>query len=79
MENLIPPATLALIIGLTQAIKMAGLPSRFVPIVAIALGVCAIYLTEGVTGQTTILGITIGLFSVGLFSSGRALLALKKE
>lgn len=68
METLLPPATLAAIIGLTQVLKMSGIPKTWIPITTLALGVCAIYLTEGVTGTTTILGIMVGLMSMGLWS-----------
>lgn len=74
METLIPPATLALIIGLTQVLKLSGLPKRWVPLSALALGICAVYLTDGVSGGSTILGIMVGLMSIGLFSGGRATL-----
>jgi hypothetical protein len=74
MNNIIPPIILALIIGLTQALKKAGLPTRFAPLVAVALGLCAVFLTEGVSGNSVILGLVVGLTSVGLFSGTRATL-----
>lgn len=58
--------------GLTEVAKTIGLPSRFAPLVAIVFGVLAASLS-GFSGETTLQGIKLGLLSVGLWSSTRAI------
>lgn len=63
---------IGLIVGLTQAIKMLGLPKRFVPITAIAIGVSLSFILVGVSGINAVAGIIAGLVSVGMFSGVKA-------
>ena len=55
------------VIAICQAIKVAGLPSRFVPLLAIALSVGAAFYFEGANILATVGGVILGLASSGLF------------
>lgn len=68
-----------LIVPIVQAIKAAGLPDRFAPIVAVVLGlVLAFAVALGVPGPdqpyvlTVLLGLASGLSAAGLYSGVRA-------
>lgn len=61
----------AIVIGLTEVIKRAtGLEKRYIPLLAVILGVILSFIGAylGVISATLISGITAGLVSVGLFS-----------
>lgn len=64
----------AVVIGAVQLAKQAGLPTRWCPLLAVALGVSS---TVGLTGfsfapEIIFTGVVVGLTSVGLFSGARA-------
>lgn len=63
MEQLIIPV----IIGVSEAIKRAGIPSQFIPLVAIVLGAFAYYAIPGLSGGI-VDGIVAGLAACGLWS-----------
>lgn len=70
----------AIALGLTQVVKAAGLPKRFIPLVAIALGVGFNFLGKyvGVGYQEVILyGTMAGLSAVGLYDIGKKTIAGK--
>lgn len=74
LEYLISPiAQVALIIGLAELAKKAGLPKRFIPIVDVGIGLLSgigIYgmaLGYGIV-KGIILGVAMGLSACGLFS-----------
>lgn len=62
----------ALTLGLVQAVKQVGLPSKFAPLVALAFGIGLSALTITITGlswpMVVISGLIAGLTSVGLYS-----------
>lgn len=58
------------VIAGTQAIKVLGVPERFAPLTAVAVGIA---LALG-TKQTVLVGVLAGLSSVGLYSGFRAVL-----
>lgn len=60
----------AVIIGLTQVAKMAGLPSKYAPLLAIIFGVLGTLSLSlfSVTANTIIAGLVVGLMSMGLYS-----------
>ena len=64
------PATM----GLVEVAKSAGLPSKFAPIVSLAIGTCLGVATslENI-GKGIIVGIAIGLSASGLYSGTKAL------
>lgn len=62
-----------IVVGLVEVAKGIGLPPRFAPIAAIALGVGLSFLS-GLSWQTSaVQGILIGLAASGLWSGARAL------
>ena len=68
-----PMAQVALIIGIAEIIKRAGLPTKFIPLVDLVLGLISGIFVYGVMqeygiGTGAILGIALGLSACGLFS-----------
>lgn len=64
-----------LVIALVEIIKQLGVPSRFAPLVSIALGVGGAFLLPGAleTVQMTVLsGLVIALTASGLYSGSKA-------
>lgn len=60
----------ASIIGIVQVIKSAfNFPSRFVPILALTLGVVATTVYQGFGQEVVFAGIVAGLSASGLYSS----------
>lgn len=57
-----------MVFALTEVIKMAGLPSRFLPLVSIALGVGLAI----ASGQSWFVGIVYGLTASGLYAGAKA-------
>lgn len=57
-------------LGLTQAFKIAGLPSRYSPIVAIIVGMIMNMALAGLSAESAVTGMVIGLSAVGLYESG---------
>ena len=57
-------------LGLTQAFKIAGLPSRYSPIVAIIIGTILNLALAGLSAESAVTGMVIGLSAVGLYESG---------
>lgn len=62
------------IVALVSAIKMAGLPSKFAPLLSIAFGVASGLLIGGVTVDAGVVGLLFGLSASGLYSGGKAML-----
>ena len=60
-------ALVIVILALCQAAKMAGLKSRWIPLLAVALGLVWGWYSGGVDWTSLITGITTGLASVGLW------------
>ena len=54
-------------LGLTQAFKIAGLPSRYSPIVAIVVGTIMNLALAGLSAESAVTGMVIGLSAVGLY------------
>ncbi len=67
-------AVVPAVIGLTQIAKTAGLPGQFAPIIAVMLGILAglaeMYGTQWPIIQTIVVGVGLGLSSIGLYSAG---------
>jgi len=71
------PAILAvvpLVMGFTQFIKTSNyVKPRFVPIICLILSVGGAFLVTDVSWQQTLIqGISVGLLSIGVFSSARS-------
>ena len=59
---------ISVITGVIQALKIAGLPSRFAPLLAIAFGIAFSAFANTVFNfQTVLFGIITGLSSMGLY------------
>lgn len=65
---------IAIVVGLIQAIQLAfKLPSRFKPILSLALGIGLAFLgVEGSVSNIIFSGIIIGLSASGLYSGAKA-------
>ena len=70
---------IAIITGLTQVIKLAvNLKKRYIPIIAVLLGVALAFIySQSDAGETIINGIILGLSSVGLYSGSKAIIKNK--
>ena len=68
MENAI--VMTAAVLGLTQAFKIAGLPAKYSPIVAILVGAVMYVAVAGISPEHIVTGVVIGLSAVGLYESG---------
>lgn len=62
----------AIVMGLTEVVKRLGLPKRFVPLFSVVLGAGISMLMTGVTNQSIIAGVVVGLVSCGLYSGTKA-------
>lgn len=67
---------IALVIGLTQVVKkMRFIADRYIPFVALILGVAVVTMLEAsVTGITIASGIVVGLSSMGMWSGSKTIL-----
>lgn len=75
-------AVVPLIIGLVSVLTSIGLPKKFAPVVSLVLGVLAgvIYVAPNDPAQGAIVGLALGLASVGLYSGAKNTLeGAKKE
>ena len=66
--NVIVGAIVVVIITICQAVKIAGLPSRWIPLLAIALGIVGAYFFGN--GSSLLIvssGVIVGLTSAGMF------------
>lgn len=81
---LTPTAQIALIIGIAELIKRAGMNSKYVPLVDVALGlvsgICVYGLAMGYgILNGVMLGLALGLSACGLFSGVKNLLHKDNE
>jgi hypothetical protein len=74
-------ALVPVIIGLSELFKRFGIPSRFIPLVALALGqfFSFFYLAPGDTKKAIIYGIALGLSAIGLFSGTKNTIMSRKK
>jgi hypothetical protein len=56
-----------LVAGICQAIKFAGLQSRFVPLLSVVLGIAGAFVFDGVNFLSTGAGVILGLSTSGLY------------
>lgn len=68
MQNAIVLTTAVL--GIVQACKIAGLPAKYSPIVAILVGMILHLALAGLSAESAVTGMVIGLSAVGLYESG---------
>lgn len=69
---------IAVIVGLSQLAKELGVKDKFIPILAILLGIIGgtLYLYTGDIKSGVMSGIIMGLSSVGLYSGGKNIIEL---
>jgi hypothetical protein len=69
-EILLDSSLVAIIVGVCEVAKKTGVPSRFIPALAIlfGLGSSAFFFMDGATAEIVFTGIAYGLGAVGLFS-----------
>lgn len=72
---------IAVIVGLVELLKQAGLPKKASPLVALAFGVAGgvIYMFPGDVKAGIFMGLVMGLSASGLYSGGKALLEHKEK
>lgn len=62
-----------IILGVVQALKVAGLKSKYAPITAIALGVAGFYFfSDGEVANRVVEGLVSSLSAMGLYSGAKA-------
>lgn len=66
----------ALTIGLVEVIKFTGVPRRVLPLIALAVGVCAAYLLADFTISSVIItdGIVAGLSAMGFWTGTKVVI-----
>ena len=68
-------ALVGVVMGLTQMVKMAGLPDRYAPLVALVFGIVISIMMSNITGemlnQAIFTGIMAALSAMGLYSGGK--------
>ena len=57
--------------GVVEALKVVGIPGRFLPLVAIALGACSGFFLVSASILGAVAGVAIGLSAVGLYEFGK--------
>lgn len=66
------------IIGIVAALKMAGLPSRYAPILSLLLGMSLAYFLSPIPNiENVVNGIIAGLSASGLYSGAKATISAK--
>jgi hypothetical protein len=65
-----------LIVGLVEVAKRVGMPSRFAPLLALALGIGVVgaVAVRPEASRVLLWGAALGLSACGLYSGGRALI-----
>ena len=68
----------ALVVGLVELVKRAGVPERVVPLCALGLGLAIAfvgkqYLGAQSTADVVLQGLFMGLSAMGLYSGGKAI------
>lgn len=68
--NIYDVALVPVIVALVQLLRMAGVPSKYGALIAVALGVAAgfVYLAPGDPAQAILKGLALGLAATGLYS-----------
>jgi len=74
-------ALIPIIVGLSELLKRFGLPNRFVPIAALAMGLffSFFYLAPGEPKRAILFGAVLGLSAIGLFSGTKNTIMSRKQ
>ena len=65
-------AIVPIVTGLVQAIKMAGVPSKYAPSLAVVLGVLSTYIVG--VDSALLMGVVYGLTAAGLYDIGKSVI-----
>ena len=65
-------ASVPFVLAIVELCKQYGLPSQYAPIAALVLGTAASLLVSGLTVESGIQGVIIGLTASGLYSGIKA-------
>lgn len=79
LETFSPVIIVPVITGINEAIKRAEINTRFLPFIAMVLGVLINIAVVDLTPESVILGIAYGLSSVGLFEANKQAVTIKAE
>lgn len=60
------------VVGVVQAFKKIGMPSKWSAIAAIVLGVAGVSLLDTLSGANALQGIVVGLAAAGLYSGAKS-------
>lgn len=58
-------AIVTIIVAICEAVKMAGIPSRFIPLLSVGLGLSGAFFFDGLSFLSTAAGVIIGLTATG--------------
>lgn len=74
-------ALVPVIIGLSELLKRFGLPTRFIPLAAMAMGLffSYFYLAPGEPKKAILFGVVLGLSAIGLFSGAKNTIISRKN
>lgn len=79
LQTFSPVIIVPVITGIAEAIKRADINTKFIPFIALLLGVLINISVSGITPEAIILGLAYGLSSVGLFEANKQVGEIKKE
>lgn len=60
------------VVGVVQAFKKIGMPSKWAAIAAIVFGVAGVSLLDTLSGANALQGIVVGLAAAGLYSGAKS-------
>ncbi len=79
LQTFSPVIIVPVITGIAEAIKRADINTKFIPFIALLLGVLINISVAGITPEAIILGLAYGLSSVGLFEANKQAGEIRKE
>ena len=79
LETFSPVIIVPIITGIAEAIKRAEINTKFIPFIALILGVLINISVSGLNPEAVILGLAYGLSSVGLFEANKQVGEIKRE
>jgi hypothetical protein len=78
MDLVAPVVLVGVVLGLVQVVKLAGMDSRFAPILSIVLGIAVEALASPLpfnARQMVLTGLAIGLSAAGLYSGTKTVIS----
>ena len=65
MDNIQVGLIVVLVVGICEAVKYAGLKSRWIPLLSVVLGLAGVYYFDGVNFLASAAGVILGLSATG--------------